>query len=265
MWLSSAGFLVAWFILIAIVERVFPRRERGSVTRLRMANNIGLGLINTLILRFGAPISVIGVAVWARQNDIGIWNILDIAGPVEVLVSLLVLDLAIWFQHVLSHRLAWFWRLHRVHHLDVEFDVTTAVRFHPAEILVSLVYKCVIVAALGASPLAVVILEFLLAAGAMFNHANLFLPISLDRLLRWIIVTPDMHRVHHSVLREEHDNNYGFFLSAWDRLFATYCAQPSKPHRSMDLGLTWLRDPVITARADRMLMEPLISRRQPHG
>ena len=265
MWLFSAGFLVGWFLLLVVAERLFPRQDRSQHTRVRMANNVGLGLLNTVILRFGVPVSVIGVAAWASQQGLGLWNILDFGGPLEILTSFVVLDLAVWLQHVLSHRLAWFWRLHRVHHLDVEFDVTTAVRFHPLEILVSLVYKCAVVAALGASPVSVLVLEFLLVAGAMFNHSNLSLPLALDRVLRRIIVTPDMHRVHHSILRAEHDRNYGFFLSAWDRIFDTYCDQPSEPHRSMTLGLAYLRDPVVTARADRMLVEPIVTRMHPHG
>ena len=144
MWLFSAGFLVGWFLLLVVAERLFPRQDRSQHTRVRMANNVGLGLLNTVILRFGVPVSVIGVAAWASQQGLGLWNILDFGGPLEILTSFVVLDLAVWLQHVLSHRLAWFWRLHRVHHLDVEFDVTTAVRFHPLEILVSLVYKCAV-------------------------------------------------------------------------------------------------------------------------
>jgi sterol desaturase/sphingolipid hydroxylase (fatty acid hydroxylase superfamily) len=265
MWWYSAALLGGWFLLLFVAERLFPRRELGARDGIRIANNMGLGLLNTLILRFGVPISVIGVATWARHYDLGLWNLLEFSGPLEILVSFLVLDLAVWFQHYLSHRLDWFWRLHRVHHLDVEFDVTTAIRFHPVEILVSLVYKCVIVTALGASSISVLILEFMLAAGAMFNHANLSLPVALDRVVRLVIVTPDMHRVHHSVLRKEHDRNYGFFLSVWDRIFSTYCDQPSRPHQSMSLGLAYLRDSAVTSRADRMLVEPLVTRPQPHG
>jgi len=172
-----------------------------------------------------------------QDHQIGLLN--QVAWPewFKVVMALLVLDLAIWAQHLASHKIPLFWRLHQVHHADRDIDVTTAVRFHPVEIALSMLWKIVVVVVLGASPLAVFLFEVILNACAMFNHANIALPRTLDRVLRLLIVTPDMHRVHHSVLRSEHNRNYGFNLSLWDRLFRTYLAQPQAGHQDMTIGL----------------------------
>jgi sterol desaturase/sphingolipid hydroxylase (fatty acid hydroxylase superfamily) len=183
------------------------------------------------------PIAAIAAAFYAQAHQIGLLN--NVAWPywVKVVAALLVLDLAIWVQHLASHKVPLFWRLHQVHHADRDIDVTTAVRFHPVEIALSMLWKIVVVVPLGAPPLAVFLFEVILNACAMFNHANIALPQRLDRVLRLLVVTPDMHRVHHSVLRREHNTNYGFNLSVWDRLFRTYTAQPEGGHQGMTIGL----------------------------
>jgi sterol desaturase/sphingolipid hydroxylase (fatty acid hydroxylase superfamily) len=184
------------------------------------------------------PVAAVAAAFFAKERGLGLLNQVDWPYWLKVVIALLVLDLAIWFQHLVSHKVPIFWRLHQVHHADRDFDVTTAVRFHPVEIALSMLWKIVVVIPLGASPFAVFLFEVILNACAMFNHANIALPAWLDRPLRLFIVTPDMHRVHHSVLLSEHDRNYGFNLSLWDRLFGTYLAQPKAGHQGMTIGLT---------------------------
>ncbi|MEQ1652489.1 MAG: sterol desaturase family protein, partial [Hyphomicrobium sp.] len=174
----------------------------------------------------------------AGTHGIGVLNWIAWPSWLETLIAVVVLDFAIWVQHVTTHKVPVLWRLHQVHHADVDIDVTTAIRFHPIEIGLSILWKIVCVLALGASVWAVLLFEILLNACAMFSHANIRLPAALDGVLRVFVVTPDMHRVHHSVLRHEHNSNYGFNLSVWDRLFSTYRAQPEKGHDAMTIGLT---------------------------
>ena len=229
------------FLLMALIEFLWPKRHLLVPKRKRWATNIGISAAGTILLRLMAmlavPIAAIAAAIYAQENGIGLLN--QVAWPawVKVVLALLVLDLAIWVQHWASHKVPLFWRLHQVHHADRDIDVTTAVRFHPVEIGLSMVWKIVVVVPLGASPLAIFLFEVILNACAMFNHANIALPLWLDRVLRLFIVTPDMHRVHHSILRREHDMNFGFNLSLWDRLFRTYTAQPEGGHAGMRIGL----------------------------
>ncbi len=183
------------------------------------------------------PIAAVAAAFYAQQHGLGLLNNVAWPGWVKVIVALLVLDFAIWFQHLVSHKVPIFWRLHQVHHADRDIDVTTAVRFHPVEIALSMLWKIVVVVPLGASPFAVFLFEVILNACATFNHANIALPAWLDWFLRIFIVTPDMHRIHHSVLRTEHNRNYGFNLSLWDGLFRTYLAEPSAGQQGMTIGL----------------------------
>jgi sterol desaturase/sphingolipid hydroxylase (fatty acid hydroxylase superfamily) len=183
------------------------------------------------------PVAAVAAAFFAKEQGIGLLNQVDWPYWLKVAIALLVLDLAIWAQHLASHKLPIFWRLHQVHHADRDIDVTTAVRFHPVEIALSMLWKIVVVVPLGASPFAVFLFEVILNACAMFNHANIALPAWLDRFLRLFVVTPDMHRVHHSVFRSEHDRNYGFNLSVWDRLFGTYLAEPKQGQLGMQIGL----------------------------
>jgi sterol desaturase/sphingolipid hydroxylase (fatty acid hydroxylase superfamily) len=230
------------FLIMALIELLWPKRKLIVSKRKRWLTNIGISAAGTLLLRLMAmlavPVAAVAAAFYAQAHQIGLLN--QVAWPqwLKVAVALLVLDLAIWVQHLASHKIPIFWRLHQVHHADRDIDVTTAVRFHPVEIGLSMVWKIAVVVPLGASPLAVFLFEVILNACAMFNHANIALPAWLDRIVRLVIVTPDMHRVHHSVLHREHDTNYGFNLSVWDRLFHTYTAQPEAGHQGMTIGLT---------------------------
>ncbi len=233
---------IGLFALFAAVEAWAPRRDRRQTRAKRWVTNWGIILIDTLTLRAMAiflPLLAVGAAVDAQANGWGLFNAVDWPVTLEVLIAILVLDFVIWAQHLITHKIPILWRLHRVHHADVDIDVTTAIRFHPIEIALSMVLKIGVVYLLGPSALAVILFEILLNGTAMFNHANIRLPLGLDRALRTVLVTPDMHRVHHSVNREEHDSNYGFALSIWDRMFGTYIAQPKDGHEAMDIGLEW--------------------------
>jgi len=229
------------FLLMALIELLWPKRKLLVSKKRRWLTNLGISVAATALLRLMAmlavPVAAIAASFYAQQHQIGLLN--QIVWPLwaKVVVSLLVLDLAIWGQHLASHKIPIFWRLHQVHHADRDVDVTTAVRFHPVEIALSMLWKIVVVVPLGAPPLAVFLFEVILNGCAMFNHANIALPAWLDRALRLLIVTPDMHRVHHSVRFGEHDSNYGFNLSVWDRLFRTYTAQPEAGHEGMTIGL----------------------------
>jgi len=233
-----AGLLV----LFALVEFIWPRRKLIVSKGRRWFTNLGMGAVTGLIMRFIAglavPLTAVAAAFYAQQNGLGLLNHVDWPVWIKTLIVLAVLDLAIWAQHLASHKIPVLWRIHRVHHADRDIDVTTAIRFHPIEIVLSMMWKIAVVVPLGASPFAVFLFEAILNGCALFNHSNIDLPRPLDRLLRLAIVTPDMHRVHHSVYRREHDSNYGFNLSIWDRLFRTYTAQPKDGHLAMRIGLT---------------------------
>lgn len=232
---------VGVFAALAAIELLRPRRQLRTVKLRRWATNLSIIALDSLLVRamaaLAVPLAATAAAVYAAANGIGLFNVVDWPAWLEIAISVVLLDLAIWFQHVVSHKVPLFWRLHQVHHADRDIDVTTAIRFHPIEIGLSMLWKIVCVFAFGASLFSVVLFEILLNACAMFSHANIRLPLALDRILRLLIVTPDMHRVHHSVLRHEHDSNYGFNFSVWDRLFGTYRAQPEKGHDAMTIGL----------------------------
>ena len=233
------------FALFACAEHMAPRRPRQLPRRGRWLTNLLITCLNTLTLHtmaIGLPLLAVGAALNAQANGIGLFNATHLPVTLEFVLAILILDLAIWLQHLITHKLPLLWRLHRVHHADRDMDVTTAVRFHPVEIALSMLLKIGLVYALGPSAVAVVLFEVLLNGTALFNHSNLRLHNSIDRTLRWVLVTPDMHRVHHSTLRSEHDSNYGFALSIWDRLFGTYVAQPAKGHQKMTVGLIWQDD-----------------------
>lgn len=230
------------FVLFAAAETLMPRRTRTQPRGKRWVTNWSITVLNTVMLRalaVGLPLLAVGAAVDAANHGWGLFNI--VAWPVwlEFVVAVLVLDFAIWFQHLITHKIPVLWRLHRVHHADRDMDVTTAIRFHPVEIALSMALKIGLVYLLGPAALAVIVFEILLNGTAMFNHANIRLPLGLDRVLRLFLVTPDMHRVHHSVHRAEHDSNYGFALSVWDRMFGTYIPQPAEGHDNMTVGLEW--------------------------
>jgi sterol desaturase/sphingolipid hydroxylase (fatty acid hydroxylase superfamily) len=230
------------FALMALIELIWPKRTLIVSKRSRWLTNLGISVVATALLRLMAmlvvPLAAIAAAFYAEAHRLGLLNQVDWPAWLKIAVALLALDLAIWAQHLASHKIPILWRLHRVHHADRDIDVTTAVRFHPVEIGLSMLWKIAVVIPLGAPPLAVFLFEVILNACAMFNHANIALPAWFDRLLRIFLVTPDMHRVHHSVLRREHDSNYGFNLSLWDRLFRTYTAEPEAGHQGMTIGLT---------------------------
>ena len=242
---SDGAIRIAAFLgillLMALAEVLWPKRKLEVGKSGRWVTNLGIGVLDALLLRLMAmlavPVAAVAAGFYAESNGIGLLNQVEWPGWLKVVIALLVLDLAIWAQHLVSHKVPIFWRLHQVHHADRDIDVTTAIRFHPIEIGLSMLWKIVVVLTIGAPPLAVFLFEVILNGCAMFNHANLALPRWLDEILRVFIVTPDMHRVHHSVLRREHDSNYGFNLSIWDRLFRTYRAQPEAGHQGMTIGL----------------------------
>ncbi len=231
------GVFVSILLLMMAAEAIFPRRKRAMPRVRRWSSNLLLVLIDGLFVRLLFPIVAVGAAALAAENNWGLLTLVDWPLWLEVIFVIIVLDMLIYWQHVAFHHIPVLWALHKVHHADRDIDVTTGSRFHPAEIAVSLMYKMAIVVILGAPVIAVIIFELILNGCAMFNHSNLKLPSRFDRILRRIIVTPDMHRVHHSVLVSETNSNYGFSLSIWDRLFGSYIAQPSQGHEGMTIGL----------------------------
>jgi sterol desaturase/sphingolipid hydroxylase (fatty acid hydroxylase superfamily) len=233
------------FALLALIEWILPRRNRDINRAPRWFTNISLVVIDSVTLRLMAvaiPVMAVGAAADASARGWGLLGAVSWPNWVEVIIAILILDFVIWGQHLITHKIPLLWRLHRVHHADRDMDVTTAIRFHPIEIALSMLLKIGVVYALGPTAFAVILFEILLNGSAMFNHANINIPKGLDRIIRLVLVTPDMHRVHHSNIREEHDSNYGFSLSIWDRLFGTYVAQPVKGHDKMTIGLQWQDD-----------------------
>ncbi|HEY4774010.1 MAG TPA: sterol desaturase family protein [Xanthobacteraceae bacterium] len=249
------GAFAAVFALMALWEMIEPRRRQAIGRAWRWPNNLGVVLANTLLLRLVFPTTAVGVALLAETQGWGLLNVLAVPAWAAVVGAVAVLDLAIYLQHVLFHAVPALWRLHRMHHADLEFDVSTGLRFHPIEIVLSMVIKFAVIAALGAPALAVLIFEVLLNATSMFNHGNVRIPAPLDRVLRWFVVTPDMHRVHHSILVRETNSNFGFNLPWWDRLFGTYRAQPAAGHEAMTIGVDAFRNPRELG-LDRMLLQP---------
>jgi sterol desaturase/sphingolipid hydroxylase (fatty acid hydroxylase superfamily) len=239
------GIFLGVLALMAALEAWVPRRVRSLDRSRRWPTNLGLTVLNTLALRglaIALPLLAIGAALDAEAQGWGLFNRLDWPAWVELVLSVLILDLAIWAQHLVTHKVPLFWRFHRVHHADRDMDVTTGFRFHPVEILASMGLKIGLVYLLGPAALAVLVFEILLSATALFSHSNLALPAPVDRVLRLVLVTPDMHRVHHSVHRAEHDSNYGFCLSLWDRIFRTYVPEPKAGHDGITVGLQWQDD-----------------------
>lgn len=247
---------VGVFVAIAAWEFASPRRARTFGRRMRWPNNLALLAVDVLVVRLLAPGAAIAIALAGEARGWGLLNLAGVPAWLAVPAAVALLDLAVWFQHVVFHAVPLLWRLHRVHHTDVDVDVTTGTRFHPIEILISVGIKCATVAAIGAPALAVLAFEVLLNATSMFNHANARLPAAVDRWLRFLVVTPDMHRVHHSVVCHETNSNFGFALPWWDRLFGTYRAQPAAGHEAMILGVDAFRG-AGDARLDRLLTQPL--------
>lgn len=245
------------FLVLAAGEALIPRRARAVGRQWRWPTNITLVALNTLIIRLALPMTAVGMAAIAEQRG---WGLLHAVGPIPtvlaVVIAILLLDFAIYLQHVLFHAVPILWRVHRMHHADLDVDVTTGSRFHPVELLLSMLIKFAAISALGASPMAVLLFEVLLNGGSLFNHANLHILPGLDRVLRFFVVTPDMHRVHHSAVGAETNTNFGFTFPCWDHLCGTYRAQPVAGHEAMTVGLTCFRDPKYL-RLDRTLLQPL--------
>ncbi len=222
-------------------ELASPRRQLSQKKPLRWASNLGVVVLDAVILRFLFPAAAMGVALAAQQAHWGLFNNIQLPFIVKFIASVIILDFAIYIQHVMFHAVPLFWRVHRMHHVDLDVDVTTGLRFHPLEIVMSMLIKFGVVILLGAPASAVIAFEVLLNGTSMFNHSNVYLPKRIDRIIRWFIVTPDMHRVHHSILIKETNSNFGFNLSIWDRLFGTYRSQPQEGHQGMTIGITTFR------------------------
>lgn len=256
--LRLAAF-VAVLTLMALWEILAPRRARSIPRRGRWPANIGIVVLNTALVRLLLPTAAAGVALSAEAHGWGLFNHYAFPSWAALLGGILLLDLIIYLQHVTFHAVPALWRLHRMHHADPDIDVTTGARFHPIEIVLSMLIKFAAIAALGATPAAVVLFEVLLNATSIFNHANVRIPLGIESILRWLIVTPDMHRVHHSIERDETDSNFGFNLAVWDRLFGTYRAQPRAGHEAMTIGIPAFRDPAQCSRLLGMLAIPFHS------
>jgi sterol desaturase/sphingolipid hydroxylase (fatty acid hydroxylase superfamily) len=254
------GFFGGVLILMAAWELLAPRRRLTTSRPGRWASNLALVALDTVAVRLVFPLGAVGMALLAQERGWGLLNNLPLPGWLAVALAVLALDLAIYLQHVLFHAVPLLWRLHMVHHADLDFDVTTGVRFHVLEILLSMGIKLATVPMLGAPALGVLIFEVLLNGTSMFNHGNVRLPAWIDRPLRLLVVTPEMHRVHHSVHPRETNSNFGFNLPWWDFLFGTYRAQPADGHEGMTVGLTQFRDERVTGRLHRMLLLPFTGR-----
>jgi sterol desaturase/sphingolipid hydroxylase (fatty acid hydroxylase superfamily) len=250
------GAFFGMFSVMALWELLAPRRVLTQSKPARWMNNIALVILNTVIVRIVFPTAAIGVAAYATEQQWGLFNQVNSPAWLAVIISVVLLDGLIYMQHVMFHAVPAFWRLHRVHHADMDFDVTTGARFHPIEIVLSMLIKFAAILLLGPPLAAVVIFEVLLNATSMFNHSNVRLPLGLDRLLRVFIVTPDMHRVHHSHYAHETNSNFGFSLSLWDRLFGTYRAQPDDGHENMVIGIDTFRDSKKCIPLYRLLLMP---------
>lgn len=256
----EATFRISIFmsVLLAMVlwEIAAPKRRREIPVVIRWSNNLALIVLDTLILRLSFPILAVGLAQMAEAGGWGLFQIWDMPVWIKIIAAIILLDLVIYLQHVLFHSIPGLWRLHRMHHADLEIDVTTGLRFHPLEILISMAIKLAVVAALGPPAVAVLLFEVILNATAMFNHSNIHLHPRFDAILRWITITPDMHRIHHSSNPVETNSNYGFNLPWWDRLLGTYRHHPEKGHIDMEIGIEQFRTQ-RDLRVDQMLVQPL--------
>lgn len=249
------GFFFGVLALMGVWEWLAPRRALSTSKSRRWRANLGIVVLDTAAVRLLLPVTAVGMALLAQARGWGLLNQFELPYGLELLIGVLVLDCVIYFQHVVFHAVPTLWRLHRMHHSDLDFDVTTGVRFHPIEIILSMGIKLAAIAVLGPPALAVLVFEIALNATSMFNHGNVRLPAGIDRVLRWFVVTPEMHRVHHSNLPHETNSNFGFSFPWWDRLFGTYRAQPERGHLGMTIGLDEFRDP-DTLNFSRLLLQP---------
>ena len=257
--LLRVGCFLLVFLAMAAWEIAAPRRAPSLSRRDRWPRNIGIVVLDTLVVRVLFPGAAVGLALLAEERGWGLLAALELPAWLAVVLAVVALDFAIYLQHVMFHAVPAFWRIHRMHHADLDFDVTTGTRFHPIEIVLSMLIKFAVIVAIGAPAVAVLIFEVLLNATSMFTHGNVRLGPRLDRVLRSVIVTPEMHRVHHSVHRNETNSNFGFNLSWWDRLLGTYRAQPRDGHEGMTIGLENLRDRRACVTLGGMLMIPFSS------
>jgi len=235
-------FFCGIFVIMALWELLAPRRAWATSKKRRWINNLTIIMLNPLLVRLLFPVLVLEMAIKGQEYGWGLLNNFDLPPGLELVVGIVVLDLAIYLQHVMFHAIPILWRLHMMHHADLDYDLTTGLRFHPLEISLSMVIKLSVVAALGPPAAAVLVFEVLLNGVAMFNHGNVYIPLKIDRILRYLVITPDMHRVHHSVIIRETNSNFGFNLPFWDRIFGTYRDQPVKGHADMTIGLSNYRD-----------------------
>ena len=249
------GVFVVVFTAMALWEAAAPRRTRSHSRFQRWPSNLAIVALNTALLRLLLPVTSVSLALVGESRGWGILGSLSAPRHAKIVASLILLDLAIYLQHVMFHAVPALWRVHRMHHADLGFDVTTGARFHPIEIVLSTLIKFGVVVALGTPAISVLVFEVLLNATSMFNHGNVRIPVGLDGYLRWLVVTPDMHRVHHSIVVGETNSNFGFNLPWWDRLFGTYRAQPTAGHQGMTIGIEQFREPRELG-LDRMLLQP---------
>lgn len=254
------GFFVGTFVIVALWELLAPKRALTVSKAIRWLNNISIVVLNTILLRLLFPAAAVGVAAFVSAQGWGILNYYQVPVFIAIVLSVVAMDFIIYLQHVMVHAVPALWRLHRVHHADLDYDVTTGARFHPIEIILSMLIKFATIIVLGPPVVAVIIFEVLLNATSMFNHGNISLPKGVDRVLRWIVVTPDMHRVHHSVEDDETNSNFGFNLPWWDRLFGTYRDQPRAGHEGMTIGIHHFRDPKQVDQLPGMLTLPFIGK-----
>ncbi len=254
------GFFLGVLTIMALWEILAPRRALTTSKSWRWISNLGIVFLNSFLLRLMFPVAAVGLAAYATGHGWGLFNQFQAPFWMAVIASVVALDLAIYLQHVMFHAVPAFWRLHRMHHADLDFDVTTGARFHPIEIILSMFIKFAVIAALGPPVVAVIVFEVLLNATAMFNHSNVRIPQPVDGFIRRLIVTPDMHRVHHSIEDHETNSNFGFNLSIWDRLFGTYQDQPDAGHLAMTIGIRDFRDPRQVDRLPGMLALPFIGK-----
>jgi len=250
------GFFFGMLVIIGLWEVIAPRRALTMSKTVRWVNNLGLVFLNSFIVRLIFPIAAIGVAGLAQENTWGLFNSIDISIGLAAVLFIVIMDLVIYVQHVMVHAIPVLWRLHRVHHADRDYDVTTGARFHTLEIILSMGIKFCTIVLLGPPVFAVIIFEVILNATAMFNHGNIRLPLGIDRVLRLFLVTPDMHRVHHSIEDDETNSNFGFSLPWWDRLFGTYRDQPRAGHEGMRIGIHKFTEPKQVSWISGMLMLP---------
>lgn len=254
------GFFFGMLAFIGAWELIAPKRALTISKTVRWLNNLGLVFFNSVLLRILFPAAAVGVAVVASEQGWGLFNYYQLPGWLAIVASVVIMDLVIYIQHVMVHAIPLLWRLHRVHHADLDYDVTTGSRFHTLEIILSMLIKFATILLLGPPVVAVIVFEIILNATAMFNHGNISLPKTLDKYLRWFLVTPDMHRVHHSIEDDEANSNFGFSLPWWDRIFGTYRAQPRAGHKGMTIGINKYRDPKQVSWLPGLLTLPFIGK-----